>query len=125
MLMKSLLYNLKYAFTTISVCCFYLLTSGQEKWPVNSEDLKFDGIEFRETELLEQVHGIDCFKGSPLLKSLMQCGGNQLHSKDGSFIAFNRFGEEFYTTDSTSAIVISGFGRQHPSYVPDPYDTPE
>src|SRR5690606_1581729 len=119
------LYNLKNTFLIISTFCFYHLTSAQEKWPVSQEELKFDGIEFRETELLVQVNGNDCFEDNSLLKSLMQCGGNQLHSKDSSFIAFNRFGDQFHLNDTTLVTIIPARGRQHPSYVPDPYDTPD
>jgi len=119
--MKYLLCQLKYAFIITSTFCCYHLTSAQEKWPVNAEDLKFHGIEFRETKLLEQMHGIDCFEDNPLLEALMQCGGNQLHAKDGSFIAFNRFGDQYYTNDTTLVTIVPARGRQHPDYVPDPY----
>ena len=45
---------------------------------------------------------------------MMGCGGNQLYSKDGSFIVFNMIGRLVFNKNGHKSIIISGKGKQSP-----------
>jgi len=50
--------------------------------------LKSARISYHKPASLTEVRGSECFRGNPKLEEVVSCAGNQLHSKNGDFIAF-------------------------------------
>lgn len=69
--------------------------------PKHSVDiLKLMKIVYRKPTILNEVKGMECFDDNVQLKATLTCVGQQLHSKDGEFIAFISMYKPFSKQDS-------------------------
>ena len=102
--------------STIILCCICQITFSQSpKWMSEMEvDVLRDWkIIYKKPNKFNQVVGNDCFNNNPKLKSMMKCGGNQLHSRNGDFIVFNMIGTVFTrdVDDEPLIVVLPGIGK--------------
>ncbi len=66
----------------------------------DSAILKAMRLTYKKPQVFEEAIGTECFKDNPKLEEILTCENNQLHSRDGQFIAFIRIYKPFDKQDS-------------------------
>lgn len=87
-------FNIKFI-SLITISLFFLSQktfSQSPDWMSQREIdlLKGLKISYNKPNDFDEVIGNDCFENKPTLKKILNCGGNQLRSKDNRFVVFNK-----------------------------------